>query len=122
MSDTWCLGDGDVHTTVCMPNQDFYMIQQFNGQFTDARQWYPPLKNYGNVNTFVGVGQFNSDNADFSFLYRAYQAGYLQNNTFTFQGVAENEEYAHLTIGGYNKQDFNSEVEWYNMTSNANDW
>ena len=64
------------------------------------------------MNTIVGIGKSSSSDVSYSFLDRAYEAGLLMNNTFTFQGVSENEKYAHLTIGGYNELDMASEIDW----------
>ena len=106
--DVWCLGGGDVHTTVCLENYNFVQITTQN----NPKTWSPPFKSFKNVNTIVGIGKSSPSDASFSFLDIAYEAGLLMNNTFTFQGVTEDEQYAHLTIGGYNEMDMASEIDW----------
>lgn len=83
----------------------------------NPKVWTPPFKSFNNVNSIVGIGKSSSSDASFSFLDRAYEAGLLMNNTFTFQGVTEDEQYAHLTIGGYNEMDMATEVDWQNVTT-----
>lgn len=83
----------------------------------NPKVWTPPFKSFSNVNTIVGVGKSSDSDASFSFLDRAYEAGLLMNNTFTFQGVTEDEQYAHLTIGGYNEMDMSTEIDWQNVTT-----
>ena len=42
--------------------------------------------------------------------------GLIQANTYSFQGVNDDPDYAHLTIGGYNYEDMASDIEWFNIT------
>ena len=93
-NDIFCLGAGDVHTTVCM--EDFPFIVTSSQINSNKAQWDPPLRDYedGNVNTIVGLGFDSSVDPDnsFNFLQQAYEAGYIANNTYTFQGVQSNSE------------------------------
>ena len=116
--DTWCLGGGDVHTTVCLEEQQFIQITSQQ----NPKVWTPPFKSYDNVNTIVGVGKSTDETASYSFLDRAYEAGLLMNNAFTFQGVSVDYEYAHLTIGGYNEADMSSEIDWVDMSTSSDAW
>jgi len=81
--------------------------------------WSPPLKNYRNVNTIVGLGYDPVADPDkaYSFVNTAYEAGYLLANTFSFQGHVGDSRYAHLTLGGYLESDLSGDVEWYDMSS-----
>lgn len=89
-TDTFCLGGGDIHTTVCLEDQPFVVISKELSETQFAND--PPLKKYesGNVNTIFGLG-FNTQ-ADplnsYSFLNSAYEGGYVAGNIFTFQGVS----------------------------------
>ena len=55
---------------------------------TNKAQWNPPLKSYdsGNINTIFGIGFDNQADPDnsYNFLQRAYEDGYIMNNTYTF--------------------------------------
>jgi hypothetical protein len=52
----------------------------------DKRPWNPPLKSYGNVNAIFGLGR--DPDADplkeYNFINRAYEAGLIKNNTYSF--------------------------------------
>ena len=71
--DSWCLGNEDVHTTVCMDDQLFSVAYaQKNGN--DA-MWAPPFKAYDRVNAIVGLANShpkNDPDGSYSFVKRAY--------------------------------------------------
>ena len=74
------------------------------------------------MNTIVGIGRSTSYSANYNFIDRAYEDGYIENNTFAFQGVTEDDKYAHLTIGGYSEADLGSGIDWHIMTYDTYSW
>ena len=114
-TDNWCVGGGDVHTTVCIDSFPFIYVD--NQQLASRAQWAPPLRSFNNVNTVLGLGRDTSTSSttSYNFVDIAYQAGLLKDNAFSFQGDSVNEGMAHVTFGGYNKADFTGDVDWFDM-------
>ena len=71
--DTWCLGDGDVHTTVCLDQQKFIYTTSVMSYY--KRPWDPPLKDYDNVNAIFGLGKDPDLDPlnEYNFINRAYE-------------------------------------------------
>ena len=68
------------------------------------------------MNSIIGLGKdTNGSGIAYNFIDRAYEEGLLKYNTYAFQGVTEDEKYAHLTIGGYNAADMDGDIDWYSM-------
>ena len=112
-TDNWCIGGGDVHTTVCLDSLPFIYVDE--QELVNKAQWVPPLRDFDNVNTIVGFGRPSSSEASYNFLDIAYEAGLIKDNAFTFQGDLVNEGQAHVTLGGYSKQDYTGDIDWFNM-------
>lgn len=102
-----------------MPDQRFVYVTKENypQNRKSYQQWNPPLASYGDVTAIIGLGSQPLDSDDtWNFINAAYQQGYIASDTYTFQGVYDDPEYAHVTIGGYNYQDMDGDIEWFNMT------
>ena len=112
-TDNWCIGGGDIHTTVCIDSLPFIYVDE--QELVNKAQWVPPLRDFDNVNTIVGFGKPSSSDASYNFLDIAYEAGLIKDNAFTFQGDLVNEGQAHVTLGGYSKQDYTGDIDWFNM-------
>ena len=69
------------------------------------------------MNTVLGLGRDTSTSSttSYNFVDIAYQAGLLKDNSFSFEGDSVDEGQAHVTFGGYNKQDFTGDVDWFDM-------
>jgi hypothetical protein len=118
-TDDWCLGGSDVHITVCLPNQRFVYVtkENFPSNNKNKAQWKPPLASFNDVTAIIGLGtQPLADSDSWNFINSAFEQGYIAADMYTFQGVYDDPEYAHVTIGGYNYQDMAGDIEWYNMT------
>ena len=69
------------------------------------------------MTAIIGLGEYpQTDDDTWSFINNAYQQGYIASNSYSFQGVYDDPDYAHLTIGGYNYEDIDGDIEWFNMT------
>ena len=125
--DTWCLGDDDPHTYVCMENQPFMLVNSETDP--DTSQWDLPFYYFGrylgkNVHAILGLGNgdpANDPNIAMNFINRAYEEGLLKNNTYSFQGLNGDQKYASMTIGGYSDRLFSSDIEWYDLNPTTAD-
>ena len=77
VSDTVCLGNGDVHTTVCLDDQRFYAVK--NLQYDD---WFSILHNHAVIEAVFGLGYAEQESNSYSFIARAVHEGLLEDNVF----------------------------------------
>ena len=68
-TDTWCLGGGDVHITVCLDDQKFYYISKQNSR----PQYSLPEAFWTEVTAIIGLGAYPQTEDDtWSFINNAY--------------------------------------------------
>jgi len=121
--DTICLGNGDVHTTVCLPDQRFYAVNQMISE-----DWVGPLQHYGRIDTVFGLGFAEPEATSYSFLARAVHLGYLHENVYamsmaSWQSVEElGVDTSHIQLGGYDKDDYKEPMVWYDLDPRINAW
>ena len=125
------MGDYDPHTYVCLEKQPFYVISSQVDK--DTAQWQLPFfyysKNESNlIQAILGLGNgdpTNDPNLDMNFINRAYEAGEIMSNVYSFQAINGDgdQRYASMTIGGYSDRLYKSKMEWYslNPTTPSND-
>ena len=81
---------------------------------------------FGNVNTILGLGLSSDSDSSYSFLEQAYDAGYLADNAFAFQGVAYESSdpsaqgTAHITLGGFEESDISGDMQYYSNENDSN--
>ena len=83
--------------------------------------FYYYSKNEDNsIQAILGLGNgdpTNDPHIDMNFINRAYEAGEIQNNQYSFQAVNGDgdQRYASMTIGGYSDRLYKSSMEWYSL-------
>ena len=74
--DTWCLGAGDVHITVCMDDQPFQYVTTQNNVY--RAQYTPSAAFWSDVQGVIGLGTYPQEEDDkWSFINNAYESGLI---------------------------------------------